>query len=68
VLLGIAVGLGGALALTRLLSGLLYGVAARDPFTFVVTPAILAAIAVLASSIPALRASRLDPLIALRQE
>jgi putative ABC transport system permease protein len=68
VLLGLAVGLGGALALTRLLSGLLYGVAARDPFTFVVTPAILAAIAVLASSIPALRASRLDPLIALRQE
>jgi putative ABC transport system permease protein len=68
VLLGLAVGLGGALALTRLLTGLLYGITARDPFTFVLTPVTLAAIAVLASSIPALRASRLDPLIALRQE
>jgi putative ABC transport system permease protein len=70
VLLGIALGLGGAFAVTRLLGtlGLLVGVTARDPLTFFATPVILAIIAVLASAIPAHRASRLDPLIALRQE
>jgi putative ABC transport system permease protein len=68
VLAGIALGLGGALAVTRLLTGLLYGVTARDPVTFLVTPVLLAAVAVLACSIPARRASRLDPLEALRQE
>jgi putative ABC transport system permease protein len=70
VLLGIALGLGGAFAASRLLdsSGLLVDVSAGDPLTFLVTPAVLAAIAILASSIPAHRASRLDPLIALRQE
>jgi len=67
-LAGIALGLGGALAVTRLLGGLLVGVTARDPLTFLVTPLLLGAIAVLASAIPAHRASRLDPLIALRQE
>jgi len=70
VLLGVALGLGGAFAVSRLLGslGLLVGVTARDPLTFILTPAILVVIAVLASSIPAHRASRLDPLIALRQE
>jgi putative ABC transport system permease protein len=68
VLAGIAFGLGGAMAATRLLGGLLVGVTARDPLTFLVTPVLLAAIAVLASAIPAHRASRLDPLIALRRE
>jgi predicted permease len=70
VLLGIALGLGGAIAVSRLLAslGLLVDVTAGDPLTFLVTPAILATIAILASSIPAHRASRLDPLIALRQE
>ncbi len=70
VLLGIALGLGGGFAVSRFLgsAGLLVGVTAQDPLTFVITPALLAAIAVLASSIPAHRASRLDPLIALRQE
>jgi putative ABC transport system permease protein len=68
VLIGIALGLGGALAVTRLLGGLLVGVAPNDPLTFLLTPALLAAIAVLASSLPAHRASRLDPLAALRQE
>ncbi|HEY6320906.1 MAG TPA: ABC transporter permease [Thermoanaerobaculia bacterium] len=68
VAIGIVLGLGGALAVTRLLSGLLVGVTARDPISFLVTPALLAAIAVLAGSIPAHRASRLDPLAALREE
>jgi putative ABC transport system permease protein len=68
VAIGIVLGLGGALAVTRLLGGLLVGVTARDPISFLVTPALLAAIAVLAGSIPAHRASRLDPLAALREE
>jgi putative ABC transport system permease protein len=68
VAIGIVLGLGGALAVTRLLGGLLVGVTARDPLSFLVTPAVLAAIAVLAASIPAHRASRLDPLVALREE
>ncbi|HEV3073227.1 MAG TPA: FtsX-like permease family protein, partial [Thermoanaerobaculia bacterium] len=68
VAIGIVLGLGGALAVTRLLGGLLVGVTARDPISFLVTPALLAAIAVLAASIPAHRASRLDPLAALREE
>ncbi len=68
VAVGIALGLGGAFAVTRLLGSLLVGVTAHDPLSFFFTPALLAVIAVLASSIPAQRASRLDPLIALRQE
>ncbi len=68
VLAGIALGLAGAFGLTRLLTSLLYGVTARDPLTFLFTPAFLAAVALLASSIPAHRASRLDPLAALREE
>jgi len=68
VSVGIVIGLVGALAVTRLLGGLLVGVTAQDPISFLVTPALLAAIAVLAGSIPAHRASRLDPLTALREE
>jgi putative ABC transport system permease protein len=68
VLIGIALGLAGSLALTRLLTSQLYDVTAHDPLTFTLTPVLLAAVAVLASSIPAYRASHLDPLIALRQE
>ncbi|HYL05066.1 MAG TPA: ABC transporter permease [Thermoanaerobaculia bacterium] len=70
VLIGVALGLGGAFAGCRVLGalGLLVGVTARDPLTFLLTPAILIVIAILASSIPAHRASRLDPLVALRQE
>ena len=68
VAVGIVLGLAGALAVTRLLGGLLVGVTAHDPLSFLVTPALLAAIAVLAGSIPAHRASRLDPLAALREE
>jgi putative ABC transport system permease protein len=68
VLSGVALGLGGALALTRLLASLLVGVSARDPLTFVLAPAVLTAVALVASSLPAHRASRLDPLAALRRE
>jgi ABC-type antimicrobial peptide transport system permease subunit len=65
---GIGAGLVAALFLTRLMSGLLYGVAPRDPRTFLAVTALLAAVAALASAVPALRAARVDPLEALRNE
>ena len=66
--MGIAAGVGAALFLTRLMEGLLYGVAPRDPFTFVAVSGILLVIAAAASLVPALRAARVDPLEALRSE
>lgn len=68
VLIGIAVGLGGAFALTRVLASLLYGVSTTDGMTFVGLSLLLAAVALLASYFPARRASRVDPLAALRGE
>jgi putative ABC transport system permease protein len=65
---GIAAGVAAALFLTRLMEGLLFGVAPRDPLTFVAVSAVLLVIAALASLIPALRAARVDPLEALRSE
>jgi len=67
-LIGIAIGLAGAAALTRLMAALLYGVQSVDPVTFLATPLLLATVALLASAVPALRASRVDPADALRQE
>ncbi len=68
VALGVAIGVAGAFALTRALSSLLYGVGAADPLTFVAVPVILAFIALAACAIPARRAMRVDPMLALREE
>jgi putative ABC transport system permease protein len=65
---GIAVGLAGALAFTSLLESLLYGVSARDPLTYAALAALLAVVALLATWLPAWRASRVDPILAIRAE
>src|SRR5262245_8937214 len=67
-LAGVAIGLAPALALARLVANLLFGVSARDPITFVVVPLALVAAAWLACHIPARRATKVDPLVALRRE
>jgi putative ABC transport system permease protein len=68
VLAGVAVGLAGALAGTRLLRSLLFGVGATDPPTFATGMVVLTAVAVLAAALPALRAARTDPMVALRND
>jgi putative ABC transport system permease protein len=65
---GLVIGIGGSLALTRLMASLLYGVGARDPATMAAVSALLAAVAVIACYVPARRATRTDPLVALRSE
>ena len=66
--IGIVVGLIGAAALTRVMSSLLFGVSSTDALTFVAVPAMLAAVALAATVIPAWRATRVDPMVALREE
>ena len=68
VAIGLGAGLLGALGLARLLSSQLYGVGAVDPMTFTATPLILGVVALIASWVPARRAARVDPLVALRSE
>jgi ABC-type antimicrobial peptide transport system permease subunit len=65
---GGAIGLAAALALTRLMSSLLYHVSVTDPATFIMGPALFAAVALAASYLSARRAMRVDPVIALRAE
>ena len=68
VLLGLVIGLGGAFAVTRLMSSLLFGVSATDTTTFVVVAGVLVLVGVFACYLPARRATRVDPLVALRYE
>ncbi|HXH50555.1 MAG TPA: ABC transporter permease, partial [Terriglobia bacterium] len=67
-LIGVGIGIAGALALTRFLASFLFGVAPRDPATFVLVSLALVAVSILACYIPARRATRVDPMVALRYE
>ncbi len=68
VIAGAAIGIVGALALTRVMAALLYGVTTTDPLTFAAVVVVLMGVATLASVIPTWRATRVDPVIALREE
>ena len=67
-LLGIAIGFGAGMAVTRLISGLLFGVSRLDPVTLVLSPLVLLTVAMAASYLPARRAMKVDPITALRSE
>jgi len=67
-LIGLALGLGAALALSQLVRALLFGIGPRDPLALVTASVVLLGVAVAASALPAMRASRVDPMVALREE
>ena len=68
VALGVITGVVGSVAITRVLSGFLFGIKPTDPITFLAVPLLLGTVALLASYIPARRATKIDPMIALRYE
>ena len=68
VVIGLGIGLVGAFAATRMLASLLYRVRPADPVTFAAITLLLAAITIFAGLVPAIRATRIDPLVALRYE
>jgi putative ABC transport system permease protein len=67
-LFGIGAGMAASLAVTRLLASFLYGTTTTDPITFIAVPLLLSCVALLATYIPARRATKVDPLVALRHE
>jgi putative ABC transport system permease protein len=67
-IVGMAIGIGGSFALTRTMQSLLFGVSTTDPLTLVGVVVLLAAVSFLACWIPARRATKVDPLVALRYE
>jgi ABC-type antimicrobial peptide transport system permease subunit len=67
-LVGVAIGLAGALGLSRLIATMLFSVTPFDPVSYAATAAVLTAIAALACYVPARRAVKVDPIIAMRQE
>jgi putative ABC transport system permease protein len=66
--IGLVIGAGAALAATRVMAGLLFGIGASDPPTYAALALVLAAVALLACWLPARRAARVDPMVALRSE
>jgi len=68
VVAGLSLGLAGGFVASRMMAGILYGIGPYDPMTFIGVPAVLATVAVLASLVPAIRATRVDPLEVIRAD
>jgi putative ABC transport system permease protein len=67
-LIGAAIGVVACAAVSRILSSMLFGLSAHDPWAFIAVPVMLLSIALLASYVPARRATKVDPMVALRYE